>query len=215
MIDQSLRDALISHWDENCNGVDWLAGTPEEYASEAIRFLAAHPAEPAVDGHNGLDCRPTRSVGETMRAALEAAAPLLGPRPLLDPEALGNTGGSGRSNCPGCGREVLVNGDGGRRRHNRWQDEPCNGLPGQGLAARPLLDREAVRRVINEARLLPVTHSNRPSVEAVMELARPMPTQEQIEATVRKTIFAHFGTFTGAVTAIVDDVEALLNGAES
>lgn len=36
------------------------------------------------DGHNGLDCRPTRDFGETMRAAVEAAVPLLGTRPLLD-----------------------------------------------------------------------------------------------------------------------------------
>lgn len=70
------------------------------------------------------DCGINAGDAEWMRAALESAAPLLGPRPLLD-----------------------------------W---------------------EAVKRVINEARALPATHSSRPSIEAVLELARPMPTREQI-----------------------------------
>lgn len=31
---------LVRHWDDTCNGVDWLAGTPEEYAEAAIIYLA-------------------------------------------------------------------------------------------------------------------------------------------------------------------------------
>lgn len=100
-----------------------------------------------------------------LNAALEAAAPLLGPRPLLDRDALG---------------QVLIS-----------------------FGADMRIDADSPAEMFGNA------------VDAVMDLARPMPTREQIEATVRKTIFAHFGTFTGAVTAIVDDVEALLNGAES
>jgi hypothetical protein len=42
-----------------------------------------------------------------------------------------------------------------------------------------------------------------------------MPTREQIEAAVRKTIFAYFGTYERPVELITDDVTALLNGAES
>jgi hypothetical protein len=43
------------------------------------------------DGHNGLDCRPGRNLGDTVRAALEAAMPLLAPQPVVDREALIST----------------------------------------------------------------------------------------------------------------------------
>jgi hypothetical protein len=48
------------------------------------------------------------------------------------------------------------------------------------LGPRPLLDREAVTRVIGHVRALPWDEAVTPHVDAVMKLARPMPTQGQI-----------------------------------
>jgi len=86
-------------------------------------------------------------------------------------------------------------------------------------APQPVVDREAVKRVINEARALPATHSSEPSVEAVMELARPMPTREQIaEALMKVRVstgeFAVGGkaVFHGVHNELADAVLALING---
>lgn len=93
------------------------------------------------------------------------------------------------------------------------------------LGPRPLLDREAALQAIVAASE-PEGSDNimgREYVEnyadvfadAVLKLARPMPTRDQVEAAVRKTIFAYFGTYERPVELITDDVTALLNGAES
>lgn len=56
--------------------------------SEAAPVVTDEAVEAAVDvlmdyGHNGLQCDPTPCFATPVRRALEAAAPLLGPRPLL------------------------------------------------------------------------------------------------------------------------------------
>ena len=48
-----------------------------------------------------------------------------------------------------------------------------------------------------------------------VDAPRPMPTREQVEAVVRKTIFAYFGTYERPVQLITNDVTALLNGGGS
>jgi hypothetical protein len=152
MIDQVLRDALVSHWDENCNGVDWLAGTPEEYAGEAIRFLAAHPAEPAP---------------VVTDEAVEKLA-----RVRFD-----------REWRPGDWQwEQYPDGV------NRWLDDARSDLEAVAplLGPRPLLDREAVYALLRATRVTvndewrPTETSAGQIADAVMELARPMPTREAL-----------------------------------
>lgn len=50
--DETIAD-LVRHWDDTCNGVDWIAGTPQEYAEAALMFiipqLAEHPAPFAAE----------------------------------------------------------------------------------------------------------------------------------------------------------------------
>jgi hypothetical protein len=162
--DQSLREALetLVRDRESNNGAS--AGDYVIAPYEVRELLAAHPVEPARDrvdlsghlaggpncpqpcpDHGGAEPAPVvtnkaatiarhvyweQQAGCTdglsaMRAALEAAAPLLGPRPLLD--------------------------------------------------------RDAVRRILGDVRALPVTRSMNPHIEAVVALARPMPTREQID----------------------------------
>jgi len=191
MSDQSLRDALekrLSTLPVMAYGNGYMVEALPK--AELLGMLAAHPAEPApVVTDEAVEAaasvvaeaasRHWESYSDEVRAslahtwearareALEAAAPLLGPRPLLDREAVAKR------------LAGII--------HDR-QDQMIDG------------------HIEDDADAL---------ADAVMELARPMPTREQIEAVVRKTIFAHFGTFTGAVTAITDDLVALLNGAES
>lgn len=96
------------------------------------------------------------------------------------------------------------------------------------LGPRPLLDREAVRRILGDVRALPVTRSTNPHVEAVMELARPMPTRETLATAVDPEAFDETRKRSQHPAAVVqwaarkhmaykaaDAVLALLNGAES
>lgn len=193
MSDQSLREALEQICDDySAIDVEMLRET-----------LAAHPAEPAP------------VVTDEPRAVFPDAsevAPLV-PR-------------FGVVRCGVCGEPL------------QKMDRDSYGCPACApLGPRSLLDEIAVRNKIAEwygaewdahdSKFYETDDGGRTFDEDedamhayrgfkwAQEMARPMPTREQIEAAVRKTIFTQFGTFTGTVKVITDDVTALLNGAES
>lgn len=91
------------------------------------------------------------------------------------------------------------------------------------LGPRPLLDREAVGRIIGDVRALPWDGAVTPHIAAVMKLARPMPTRKRIitalaraegrTITWQSTEWRRMAEETFGFRA--DAVLALLNGAES
>lgn len=87
-------------------------------------------------------------------------------------------------------------------------------------APRPLLDRDAVKRILDEVRALPVTSSSNPHVGAVMEMARPMPTREQIDTLLQEWCVRPPGQPTQVEAVnyrrkMRNALLALLNGTES
>jgi len=158
MSDQSLREALEQICDDySAIDVEMLRET-----------LAAHPAEPApvVTGeavvaadrafweHPASHGQNTAARHRAIRASLEAAAPLLGPRPLLD-----------REEARVVAREAIT------AEVNSWPDDA--GLPYFPADLHPAT---TMQRLAN------------PAVDAVMGLARPMPTREQIGSAVHDAI---------------------------
>lgn len=90
------------------------------------------------------------------------------------------------------------------------------------LDPRPLLDREAVKRILGDVRALPVTRSTNPHVEAVMKLARPMPTREELAEAGHRWSCLKRDEPVHELDAIdydradeILEIWALLNGAES
>lgn len=171
MNEQSLRRALEA-----------LAADYATIDAEQITdLLAAHPAEPAPvvtdeavqDLHAGVVTQFRRHGQYTLadaRAALEAAAPLLGPRALLDRGAA----------LSAMIAHIYEDGDTAVVRQ---------GLPSQ------------------EWTLLSL------AADAVMELARPMPTQAQLADWLRETFTADSGGTSWDLAA--ECLLIALNGAES
>jgi hypothetical protein len=199
MSDQSLRAALekladelrwkgdMRPWQEG-GGPDAYDGGLDDAAAKIRAVLAAHPVEPAPvvtdeavqDLHAGVVTQFRRHGQYALadaRAALETAAPLLGPRPLLDQQALAK-----------AINDVAVST--GLAKYFK-----------SGTAADPSDVEEFVF--------------------AVTEVARPMPTREQIaEVITARTLVEDelFGLTPGTVEhsrALAAAVLALLNGAES
>jgi hypothetical protein len=185
---------------------------------------AAHPAEPAPVGHswspNGVHYPPLGGAHVVERCQ-SGCPPQPEPAPVVTDEAR-----AVRNRAVDVIQDNLDGPayDGGPSRIN--VAKIVRALSDAGLLSpRPLLDREAALQAIvavsvpegSDCILGREYVENYADVfaDAVLELARPMPAKEQIEAAVRKTICAHFGTFTGAVKVITDDVVALLSGAES
>lgn len=144
--------------------------------SAPVPVVTDEAVDAAIDvlmgyGHNGLQCDPTPCFATPVRRALEAAAPLLGPRPLLDRDAVQDAI---------TGKVFTMMGD---------SDPVCGTMA---------------------------------ATDAVMELARPMPTREQVAAAVHK----HFCVTPGEPTHEPDEIDydkadeileiwALLNGTET
>lgn len=82
-----VEDSVLWVTDEN-ERIVWNK-SPSDGPSVAGMPIPDEAVEAALDvlmddGHNGIDCRPTRNFQVSVRAALEAALPLLAPKPLLD-----------------------------------------------------------------------------------------------------------------------------------
>ena len=104
--------------------------------------------------------------------------------------------------------EVVVDHRPGETCHVATSVDPATGWP------RPLLDREAVTRIINEARALPATWPSTPSTDAVMELARPMPTQAELTDWLRDIFVTDADPEGTTWDTAAELLLALLNGAE-
>lgn len=145
--------------------------------------------------------------GAGMRAALEAAVPLLAPQPVADQEALS------RAISDELDAEGIVS---------------CGLTPKLvdvvAHLDRPLLDREAVKSAVGDTINRRIEFiEDRATVEAaydaaasaVMDLARPMPRWEQIEQRIRRIYIdggAHITHAQEAAAEIADAVLALING---
>lgn len=206
-VDQTLREAVddMRAWvamQHEASGLDSSAQAAGEFhaykrvLSHLLKILATHRAEPVtaeveitdeaveaaaealqqVPAREGLTPTPWGDEPEDIRdmfrrearCALEAAAPLLGPRPLLDRDALGRA-------LVSFGADVRL--------------DPSQPAEMFGMA-----------------------------VDAVMGLARPMPTSEAIEQRVRRIYInggAHVTHAQQAAAEIAAAVLALLNGAGS
>lgn len=162
--------------------VDDLAARLRASVDAAKARRLAHPAESApvvTDEAASAIYERLFHLGITMteaKSALEAAAPLLGPRPLLDRDAA---------------TEALM---------AKWAD---------------LVERQVEDGTIGHCRSL---------ADAVVPLARPMPTREQIEQAVSDAaaatgLAAYFksGSLTDPsdLDEFIHAIEVLLNGAES
>lgn len=197
MSDQSLRDALeelTADLRSQPHDPDSTAVTVMRHVGAQLAgLLAAHPAEPAPvvtdeavrvaanafyqdagwEGVDELEGAELAAAVRGMRTALEAAAPLLGPRSLLNRDDV-------------CSRLVHFGAE-VRGRKGAWQPATTLG----------------------------------DAVDAVMELARPMPTREQIATALDPTAFvarkddASYHNRRWLALRDADTVLALLNGSGS
>lgn len=185
MSDQSLREAAQLLREDLAQSYPIRA--QYDMASTVIdrldSMLAAHPAEPVVGDlaarlRASVEAAKARRLGQLMTepAAVQVEITDEAVEAVMRDLALWDDGCS----LPFIEDEV----DGGRAavRHILTVAAPL-------LDPRPLLDREAVKRILGDVRALPVTRSTNPHVEAVMELARPMPTREQIAAALDPVAF--------------------------
>jgi len=154
---------------------DLLDGTTPVQVEIPDEAVSAGAERLRVDGHSMLGCGTLASSEDTVRGILEAAAPLLGPRPLLD-----------RDEVASAIVEAAVAFAG-----SRGTPDDCNAA------------------VV-------------PALESVVEMARPMPTREQIARTLDPDAFdehqfewIHRGDRREKALAGARAVWALLKGAGS
>lgn len=215
MSDQTLRDALIEHiarrhwehgqggqWDRPADApdgpfpayaTDQEKGQYRAYARQLVEGFdaAAHPAEPAPDR-------------QPSNAAVQAAATAMQP-----------TAGNHQVNCPTYSLRPFDECTCGIRANALFRARFALEAAYRVDAPQPLLDREAAQRRLSKFFGGYSDDHYRMAIDAaVMELARPKPTQEQIEQALDSVFDTHIDGPV-PVQKLAAAVLALLNGAES